>query len=284
MVERLQKFLARAGVASRREAERLIVSGRVAVNNQTVVAMGIKVAPGSDLVTVDGRLVDTPEARSYFLFYKPPGVVTTMQDPQGRPTIADFVDQIPGRVFPVGRLDYDAEGALLLTDDGALAHRLTHPKFGVLRVYLAKVRGVPTSQTLEKLRRGVRLEDGAASPKSVEIFEKVEKNTWLKIAVTEGRPHLIKRLCAAIGHPVQRLFRPSHGGLSIGGLQPGEMRALSAAEIALVRRVAQGERPPGEAKMHLPARRHRSTAPAEATPSPESPPISRARRNAGRRR
>jgi 23S rRNA pseudouridine2605 synthase len=284
MVERLQKFLARAGVASRREAEKLIASGRVAVNNQTVAEMGTKVAPGSDLVTVDGRLVDAPEARSYFLFYKPPGVVTTMQDPQGRQTIADFVDQIPGRVFPVGRLDYDAEGALLLTDDGALAHRLTHPKFGVLRVYLAKVRGVPTPEALEKLRRGVRLEDGMASPKSVEIFEKVEKNTWLKIAVSEGRPHLIKRLCAAIGHPVQRLFRPSHGGLAIGGLRPGEMRALSAAEIALVRRIAQGERPPAQPKMHLPARRHRPTAPAGPTPSPEPPPISRPRRNAGRRR
>jgi len=283
MVERLQKFLARAGVASRREAEKLIASGRVAVNNQTVAEMGTKVA-SSDLVTVDGRLVDAPEARSYFLFYKPPGVVTTMQDPQGRQTIADFVDQIPGRVFPVGRLDYDAEGALLLTDDGALAHRLTHPKFGVLRVYLAKVRGVPTPEALEKLRRGVRLEDGMASPKSVEIFEKVEKNTWLKIAVSEGRPHLIKRLCAAIGHPVQRLFRPSQGGLAVGGLRPGEMRALSAAEIALVRRVAQGERPPAQAKMHLPARRHRPTAPVEATPSPKPPPVSRPRRNAGRRR
>ncbi len=284
MVERLQKFLARAGVASRRETEKLIASGRVAVNNQTVIVMGTKVAPGSDLVTVDGRLVDTPEARSYFLFYKPPGVVTTMQDPQGRPTIADYVDQIPARVFPVGRLDYDAEGALLLTDDGALAHRLTHPKFGVLRVYLAKVRGVPTPETLEKLRRGVRLEDGAASPQTVEIFEKAEKNTWLQIAVTEGRPHLIKRLCAAIGHPVQRLFRPSHGGLAIGGLQPGEMRALSAAEIAQVRRVAQGERPSVEAKMHLPARRHRASAPAEATPTPEPSPVRRARRNAGRRK
>ena len=282
MVERLQKFLASAGVASRREAEKLIASGRVAVNNQTVVEMGTKVEPGSDLVTVDGRLVDSPEARSYFLFYKPPGVVTTMQDPQGRQTIADFVDQIPGRVFPVGRLDYDAEGALLLTDDGALAHRLTHPKFGVLRVYLAKVRGVPTPEALEKLRRGVRLEDGMASPKSVEVFEKVEKNTWLKIAVTEGRPHLIKRLCAAIGHPVQRLFRPSHGGLAIEGLQPGEMRALSAAEISLVRRVAQGERPPAETRIHLPARRHRPAAAAEATPSPALPPGRP--RNAGRRR
>src|SRR5216684_2526185 len=254
MAERLQKFLARAGVASRRHAEQLIAEGRVTVNEQTVARMGTQIDPALDRVKVDGREVHLPDASGYFVLYKPAGVVTTMSDPQGRATISDWVREMPGRLFPVGRLDYDAEGALLLTDDGALAHRLTHPKFGVLRVYLAKVRGVPTSQTLEKLRRGVRLEDGAASPKSVEIFEKVEKNTWLKIAVTEGRPHLIKRLCAAIGHPVQRLFRPSQGGLAVGGLRPGEMRALSAAEIALVRRVAQGERPPAQAKMHLPAR------------------------------
>ncbi|WP_223743044.1 pseudouridine synthase [Corallococcus sp. AS-1-12] len=259
--ERLQKYLARAGVASRRHAEELITSGRVGVNNKTVTELGSRVEPGVDLVTVDGKLVTPPEESSYYLLYKPVGVVTTLSDPQGRPTVASYVEETGRRLFPVGRLDYDAEGALLFTDDGALAHKLTHPSFQVPRTYLAKVKGVPDMPTLEKLRGGVRLEDGMATPVSVDIFEKAERNTWLKIVVAEGRPHLIKRLCAAVGHPVVRLFRPNYAGIGVEGLRPGELRELKTAEVMQLTEVAEGRAQPNASDLKLPPRRHGRSAP-----------------------
>ncbi len=259
--ERLQKYLARAGVASRRHAEELITAGRVAVNNKTVTELGSRVEPGTDLVTVDGTLVTPPDESSYFLLYKPVGVVTTLSDPQGRPTVASYVEPTGKRLFPVGRLDYDAEGALLFTDDGALAHKLTHPSFQVPRTYLAKVKGTPDAATLGKLRGGVRLEDGMATPVSVGVFEEAERNTWLKIVVAEGRPHLIKRLCAAVGHPVVRLFRPSYAGVGVEGLRPGELRPLKASEVELLNAVADGKATPPSAELKLPPRRHGRAAP-----------------------
>lgn len=255
MEERLQKFLSRSGVASRRKAEDLIVQGRVTVNNKAVTTLGTKVTLGKDLVTVDGKLVEPSDERSYYIFYKPPGVVTTMSDPQGRPSIAHFIKE-KSRIYPVGRLDFDTEGALLLTDDGEIANWLMHPKYKVQRTYLAKVKGLPSLQTLEKLRGGVRLEDGMATPVSVDVFEKAEKNTWLKLVVVEGRHHLIKRMCAAIGHPVVRLFRPFHGGIGVEGLRPGEMRALVPNEVTLLRQVAKGDNVEAKSEVKLPARRH----------------------------
>ncbi len=255
--ERLQKFLSRAGVASRRAAEVMISAGRVSVNGKKVTILGSKVDPEVDQVTVDGKPVTIADERTYLLLYKPPNVVTTLSDPQERPTIADFLTPGESRVFPIGRLDYDAEGALLLTDDGELANKLMHPKFGVERTYLVKVKAIPSDTALEKLRGGVRLEDGMATPKVVERYETAEKNTWLKLVVTEGRPHLIKRLCAAIGHPVLRLFRPSHAGVSLGPLRPGQVRRLSKPEVDTLMAVASGQpAPPTELK--LPARRHRA--------------------------
>ncbi len=259
--ERLQKYLARAGVASRRHAEELITAGRVQVNNKTVTELGSRVEPGTDLVSVDGKLVSPPESTSYFLLYKPAGVVTTLSDPQGRPTVASYVEGAGTRLFPVGRLDYDAEGALLFTDDGALAHKLTHPSFQVPRTYLAKVKGSPDAATLDKLRGGVRLEDGMATPLSVDVFEQAERNTWLKIVVAEGRPHLIKRLCAAVGHPVVRLYRPAYAGVKVSGLRPGEMRPLTSAEVRLLQDVAEARMAPPEGDLGLPPRRHGRSAP-----------------------
>jgi 23S rRNA pseudouridine2605 synthase len=258
--ERLQKYLARAGVASRRHAEDLITEGRVTVNNQKVTELGSKVSPG-DLVTVDGQLVTPPEESSYFLLYKPVGVVTTLSDPQGRPTVADYLDKTGKRLFPVGRLDYDAEGALLVTNDGELAHKLTHPSFQVPRTYLAKVKGTPDAATLDKLRGGVRLEDGMATPLSVDVFEQAERNTWLKLVVAEGRPHLIKRLCAAVGYPVVRLYRPSYAGITVEGLRPGELRPLSAHQVRQLQEVADGKATPAEKDLKLPPRRHGRSAP-----------------------
>ena len=259
--ERLQKYLARAGVASRRHAEELITAGRVAVNNTTVTELGSRVEPGTDLVSVDGKLVTPPDESSYFLLYKPVGVVTTLSDPQGRPTVANYLEETGKRLFPVGRLDYDAEGALLFTDDGALAHKLTHPSFQVPRTYLAKVKGEPDIMTLDKLRGGVRLEDGMATPVSVGVFESAEKNTWLKIVVAEGRPHLIKRLCAAVGHPVVRLFRPAYAGIGVEGLRPGSLRPLKKIEVELLNDVAEGKVAPPTPELRLPPRRHGRAAP-----------------------
>ena len=257
--ERLQKYLARSGVASRRHAEELITGGRVTVNNKVITELGTKVTEGTDLVAVDGALVTPPQETSYFIVYKPPGVVTTMSDPEGRPTVAEFIPKkVSARIYPVGRLDYDAEGALILTDDGDLANRLMHPSYQVSRTYLAKVKGAPDEATLDKLRGGVRLEDGPAKPLSVDVFESAEKNTWLRIVVGEGRPHLIKRLCAAIGHPVVRLFRPFHAGIGVDGLRPGDARALSADEVRKVKSISEGEQFP-EPSLKLPARRHGKT-------------------------
>ncbi len=254
MAERLQRYLARAGVASRRHAEELITAGRVTVNNQPTTTLGTKVEP-NDLVALDGKLVMPPENVSWYVLYKPAGVVTTLDDPQGRPTVLGLLGAIPTRVFPIGRLDWDAEGALLLTDDGAAAHRLLHPSFQVPRTYLAKVKGVPTDESLARLVAGVRLEDGQARALEVERFQAVERNTWLRVTVGEGRPHLVKRLCAAIGHPVVRLFRPHQAGISVAGMQPGELRALRPEELALISAVAGGQ-PVPPMTLSLPARRH----------------------------
>ena len=254
MSERLQKFLARAGVASRRHAEVLITAGRVSVNNQRVTELGSKVEP-SDLVMVDGQLVTVPEHTSWYLLHKPPGVVTTLSDPEGRPTVAGLLEGVEERVFPVGRLDWDAEGALLLTNDGGVAHRLLHPSFEVPRTYLVKVKGTPTDETLARLREGVRLEDGPARALRAERFEATERNTWLILQVGEGRPHLVKRLCAAVGHPVVRLFRPGQAGVSVAGLQPGQLRPLTTEEVQRVEAIAAGGTVPEPAPF-LPPRRH----------------------------
>jgi len=254
--ERLQKFLARSGVASRRHAERLIAEGRIAVNDRPVTQLGVRVEP-EDRVTFDGRVVAPPSEAGYFVLYKPAGVVTTWADPQGRPTVAHLACRIPRRLFPVGRLDYDAEGALILTDDGALAHRLAHPRFGVRREYLAKVKGMPDAGALARLRRGLPLGDRLAKPISVEVFKKADRNTWLAIVVDEGRSHLIKRLCAAIGHPVARLFRPSYAGVGVGGMKPGDLRPLLASEARMLQAAAAGRPVGAEHPPLLPPRRHR---------------------------
>lgn len=253
--ERLQKFLARAGIASRRASETLITAGRVKVNNQVVSVLGARVDPEKDLVQVDSKPVLAPEETRWYVMYKPPQVMTTLVDPQGRPTVKDYLKNVKERVYPVGRLDWDAEGALLFTNDGEIAHRLTHPKFGVGRTYLAKVKGDPGLDALEKLTRGVRLEDGPAKAEVAKIFERADKNTWLFLTVGEGRQHLVKRLCAAVGYPVLRLFRPAQAGIGVTGLRPGQMRKLSREEVETVRAVANGGAPP-VVTLKLPARRH----------------------------
>lgn len=256
MAERLQKFLARAGVASRRKAEELIQAGRVTVNSARVTELGTRVEPARDLVALDGRLVAAREEERYYLLYKPPGCVTTLSDPQGRPTAAEYLSDLGERVFPVGRLDYDAEGAVLFTTDGDLAHRLAHPRFGHARVYLAKVKGAPSPEQLERLLAGVRLDDGPARALEAEEHERAERNTWIRLVVGEGRYHLVKRLCEAVGLQVLRLFRPSFGGVSVQGLRPGQYRALEPSEVSALRRAVEPGAPRAASPLPRAARRH----------------------------
>jgi 23S rRNA pseudouridine2605 synthase len=294
---RLQKYLAECGLASRRKAEEIIQSGRVRVNGRVVTELGTRVSPGRDLVVVDGAPIEPNAARRYVLLYKPPGCVTTLSDPQGRPTARGYLSGVKERVFPVGRLDYDAEGALLFTDDGELANRLAHPSFGHKRIYLVKTKGDPDPAALRRLVDGVRLEDGPARALAAEVHEKAEKNTWVKLVVGEGRNHLVKRLCEAVGLPVLRLFRPEFGGVTVQRLRPGHWRDLSAEEVALLRRsagAAPGEpgRNPTVDALPKAARRHGhgpppqpQHGPGEARPGKHGPGEARpGRRGAGEER
>lgn len=256
MQERLQKFLAHGGVASRRRAEELITSGRVTVNSKIVTELGTRVDPARDLVSVDGKLVSAREEQRYYLLYKPSGCVTTLSDPQGRPTAAAYLEGVKDRVFPVGRLDYDAEGAVLFTTDGELANRLAHPRYGHQRVYLVKVKGVPGPEQLTKMASGLRLEDGPARALEAELHERAEKNTWIRVVVGEGRFHLVKRLCEGVGLQVLRLFRPEVGGASVEGLRPGAYRPLEPREVHALRAAAGLEgRAPSSALAHASSRK-----------------------------
>lgn len=246
-------------MASRRHSEILISAGRVKVNNVAVTTLGSKVDPAKDLVTVDGRPVEAVSSLSWYVMYKPTQVMTTLEDPQGRKTVKDLLGSVKERVYPVGRLDWDAEGALLFTNDGDTANKLMHPRYGVGRTYLAKVKGNPGPDVLEKLLRGVRLEDGPARAEVAQVFERAEKNTWLLLTVTEGRQHLVKRLCAAVGYPVVRLFRPAQAGIGVQGLRPGGVRKLTREEIERVREIAAGG-PLPPLTLRLPARRHGKSA------------------------
>lgn len=238
--ERLQKALARAGVASRRAAEAMIAAGRVRVNGKVITEMGTKVDPGKDDVRVDGRHIATTapdqQEKVYFVLNKPPGFLTTTKDDRGRKTVMDLVvGASQARIYPVGRLDFDAEGVLLLTNDGELANLLTHPRYHVPKTYLAKVKGVPSEEKLNKLRKGIYLEDGPTKPAHVEIEEKMKANTWVEITVTEGRNRLIKRMFWRIQHPVLKLVRTRFGALDREGLRLGEYREISKKELVQLR-------------------------------------------------
>ncbi len=235
-LQRLQKVIARAGITSRRKAEEMILEGRVKVNRKAVSTMGIKVDPDSDIVEVDGRRIAArPGLALYILINKPRGVISALSDPQKRPVVTALLKRIKTRVWPVGRLDYDAEGALLLTNDGDLGNRLLHPRYAVPKRYLIKVRGVPGESKLKKLERGVRLEDGRTLPCSVRLSRVTKENSWLELVVYEGRNRLVKRMCKAIGHPVTKLKRLEFAGLKVRGMKPGEYRTLTKKELERLR-------------------------------------------------
>lgn len=235
--ERLQKVLARAGVASRRVVEDMIVAGRISVNG-TIATLGDKADPDTDEICVDGVVISAmPDAITYLL-NKPVGTVSTADDPQGRPTVVDLVPDEP-RVFPVGRLDFDTEGLLLLTNDGSMAQRLTHPSHGVDKEYLAHVEGSPKPRALRMLREGVELDDGLTAPAHAAL---VSKNV-IRLTIHEGRNRQVRRMCAAVGHPVIRLVRTRIGSLSDRKLRPGAWRTLTDGEVLALQNSVKSSAP-----------------------------------------
>lgn len=232
---RLNKILAQAGLASRRAADRLIFDGRVAVNGVVRREPGTLADPLVDAITVDGRLIPDAEAKRYLLLNKPRGYLTSRGDPRGRRVVTDLVPPV-ARLYPVGRLDADVEGALLVTNDGALTHRLLHPRYGLPRVYDAEVAGVVAPADLARWRRGVALDDGPAVPLAVERLGSSPAGSRLRLTFTEGRKHEVKRYCEALGHPVVRLRRIAFGPLKLGNLPVGAWRPLTRGEIAALRR------------------------------------------------
>jgi 23S rRNA pseudouridine2605 synthase len=228
--ERLQKVLARVGIGSRRAVEELIDAGRVRVNGE-VARLGRRVDPTSDLVELDGAAIGVAPGLVYRLLNKPRGVVSTASDPEGRPTVFELVPGEP-RVVPVGRLDTDTEGLLLLTNDGTLHHRLTHPSFGIDKEYLAEVRGEPTPKVLRLLREGVELDDGPTAPAQASLLAP----NLLRLVIHEGRNRQVRRMCESVGHPVVRLVRTRIGPLADGRLAPGAWRDLTTDEVRTLER------------------------------------------------
>jgi 23S rRNA pseudouridine2605 synthase len=235
---RLQQILSKAGVASRRRAEALITEGRVSVNGEVVTTLGAKAHPEEDVVTVDGERVGAAQEPATIVLHKPRGVMTTLDDPQGRETVADLVRDEPYRFVPVGRLDYQTEGLLLLTTDGELVNRLLHPSYHVPKVYQVRVKGRLRAPALDALREGVELDDGPTRPTVVELLEEGERTTWIEIVVTEGRNRLVRRMVDAVGHPAQRVVRTEMATLDLGALKPGQYTYLASLELSAVYRTA----------------------------------------------
>ena len=229
---RLQKVLAAAGIASRRASEVLISEGRVEVNSEVVLEQGRRVDPEHDVIRVDGSRIPPPRRHRYLALNKPRGVVATMDDPEGRPTVADLIaERRNERLFHVGRLDTDTEGLLILTNDGDFAHRLAHPSFQVPKTYIAEVAGVVGEPTLRRLRRGITLEDGPVELSSVKIVSTAGEKTLLKITIQEGRNRIVRRTMEAVGHPVRKLSRIGIGPVRLGNLKVGEHRDLTREEL-----------------------------------------------------
>jgi 23S rRNA pseudouridine2605 synthase len=245
MPERMQKILSAAGIASRRAAEAYITEGRVSVNGKTVSELGTKADPDTDDIRVDGRRIKPATRRLYILMYKPRGYITSRSDPQKRPTVIDLLAKggVRDYVYPVGRLDYESEGLLLLTSDGDLAARLTHPSHEVEREYHARVRGLPDRHAIDRLAKGVVIDGRKAAPAEVKLLKVLDNgdsaDAVLSIVLHEGRNRQVRRMCEAIGHPVVRLRRVRIGPITDDRIRPGEFRDLDAKEISALRRAAR---------------------------------------------
>ena len=229
---RLQKFIADAGHCSRRRAEQLIVQNQVKVNGVVANILGTKVDPEKDVVEVEGAVLDLKNVEKvYLVLHKPRGCVTTVSDPEDRPTVMDYIKEVSNRVYPVGRLDYLSEGLLILTNDGEVANTLMHPKFEIIKVYEVKVFGLLSESLLRQLRNGVQLEDGFAKPLSVRVLKELDEKTWLEFRIAEGRNREIRRICEAVGLTVDKLKRVAIGGLSITGIAPGNFHYFSRSQL-----------------------------------------------------
>lgn len=239
-VERLQKILARAGLASRREAERWILEGRVSVNGVVVRQLGVKADPAHDRIKIDHKLLRARPPQRYVLFHKPPGLITSLGDPRGRPNLGAYLERagVKERLFPVGRLDFNSSGLLLLTNDGELSARLTHPRYGIAKVYRVKLSGRPSEREIERLRRGVELDDGRSAPARVRVLEVLKRKAWVEVEICEGRYREVRRMFEALGYFVERLIRVRLGPLRLGSLPPGQLRPLSPREIDALKRAA----------------------------------------------
>lgn len=231
---RLQKYIAQCGIASRRHAEEIIKAGRVRVNGAKITEMGTLVTD-KDKVEVDGKRIKKEKRLIYIMLNKPSGYVSTASDPEGRRTVLDLIEGVEERIYPVGRLDYDTTGLLILTNDGDFAYSSTHPGKETKKTYIAEVLGLPSNKTLRTLRKGVILDGKATSPADVEVVEIKDKSSVLKIIIHEGRNRQVKRMCETVGHPVLKLKRTAIGKLTLGNLKPGEWKYLSHQEIKLVR-------------------------------------------------
>ncbi|MDX2435395.1 MAG: pseudouridine synthase [Desulfobacterales bacterium] len=234
MLERLQKVLAKAGVASRRRAEELIRQGKVRVDSKVVTEMGTKVDPETQNIECEGVALVSREEKVYILLHKPTGYLSTVDDPQGRPIVTDLLKNIKERVYPVGRLDLNTEGALLLTNDGELSQKILHPSHEVNKTYVAKVKGVPGRKKLDALSKGIELEGRKTWPASIKVLKTEAQSTVIQIIIHEGRKRQVRKMFEAIGHPVLALKRTAYGQLELGGLGPGKYRFLAPRDIKFI--------------------------------------------------
>jgi len=246
---RLQKALANAGVASRRVVEEMIVAGRIRVNGTTVTELGTRIHPDRDLVDVDGVAVQLDQSKRYVMLNKPTGVVSTMRDEKGRPDLRRFTKEWPERLYNVGRLDAETSGLLVLTNDGELAHVLAHPSFGVTKVYIARVRGKVSPQTISRLTRGIELEDGPIAADKARLLDSTGGSSLVELTLHSGRNRIVRRMMAEVGHPVTELVRRQFGPLHLGTLPAGKARELTTMErgalLTLARRDAENPPPAG---------------------------------------
>jgi 23S rRNA pseudouridine2605 synthase len=232
MKERLHKIIATAGITSRRNAEKLITEGRVSVNNVVVNKLGEKADAGKDVIRIDGKVISLEKTKYYIILNKPAGFVTTLHDPQGRPTVVDLIRDVPERVYPVGRLDYDSRGLLILTNDGDFAQKVQHPRFQKTKIYKVKIQGHLSKEELKQLDRGIKLQDGVFKPENLRVEKYNDKSSWLRLTLREGKNRIIRRGFEAIDHRVAHLMREAIGELTLGGLKEGEWRYLTGKEIS----------------------------------------------------
>jgi 23S rRNA pseudouridine2605 synthase len=264
-LERLQKIIAHAGFASRREAEAMIREGRVTVNGRVVDELGSKADPDRDHIKVDGKLITKPETHRYILLYKPKEVMTTVEDPQGRKTVIDLIKGVRERIYPVGRLDFHSEGLILLTNDGDLAFKVSHPKHGSVKTYHVKVRGVPTERIVEKLERGITIDGKRTLPCEIARMKTTgrgddEGNSWYEVRLREGRTQQIRKMFQAVGHPVSKLRRVAIGPIADPKLSAGDWRELSPKEVKMLATMQEPAKP--KAKVRRPSAPKKSKAAA----------------------